>query len=50
MMWHDMDPIQLVQQVPQLFYGYCSQYGHGVGIDMHCGTNPIRVSWHGIRH
>ena len=26
MMWHDMDPIQLVKQVLQLLYGNCSLY------------------------
>ena len=25
-MWHDMDPIQLVKQVLQLLYGNCSHY------------------------
>ena len=25
-MWHDMDPIQLVKQVLQLLYGNCSRY------------------------
>ena len=25
-MWHDMDPVQLVKQVLQLLYGNCSRY------------------------
>ena len=39
-MWRDMNPIRLVEQVSQLLYGDYSRIvnGRGLGIDTHCGN------------